>query len=154
MSAISGSKAFDCGSLRGILLMAVAVFFSVLPAPGQNQLPDGNGKETVQRVCGTCHGMGFVTNRGMARKDWDWTLQRMIGYSAPIPKEEIPVLLDYLTANFPGEPRPAGVAIPGSTEVSIKEWAIPTKGSRVRDPLVAPDVAQPLGQISPGRGPA
>src|SRR5882672_4068783 len=102
MRMISGKGTRYCGTVQRAALLSAAVLFCVLPARSQDRLPDGNGKATVQRVCGLCHGLGQATNRKMAREDWEWTIQRMLGYGAPVTKDEVPVLIDYLAASFPG----------------------------------------------------
>ena len=49
------------------------------------------------------------------------------------------MLADYLAESFPVKPRPAAVLIPGSATVSIREWVVPSLGSRPHDPLAAAD---------------
>jgi len=126
------------GAVRKAVLFSAAVLICGLPARSQDRFPDGNGKPIVQRVCGLCHGINQAANRNMAREDWEWTVQRMLGYGAPIKPDEVPVLIDYLATNFAGPARPKGVVIPGPVQVNIKEWKIPTKGWRARDPLIVP----------------
>ena len=66
-------------------------------------------------------------------------------------------MTDYLAKNFPERPAPDAVVIPGSVEVSIKEWQVPTAGSRPHDPAFAPDgsvwytgqMANVLGRFDP-----
>jgi virginiamycin B lyase len=62
----------------------------------------------------------------------------MIRLGAPLTPNKVDSVIDYLAAAFPNK-SPQPKLIPGSTEVSIKEWKVPTPGSRPHDPLVAPD---------------
>jgi virginiamycin B lyase len=121
------------------------------------QLPDGNGKETIQKACASCHALSTVTNAGHNRKEWSSVLGMMVAAGAPVPKDQIPTVADYLAKNFPERPAPEAVVIPGSVEVSIKEWQVPTAGSRPHDPAFAPDgsvwytgqMANVLGRFDP-----
>ena len=66
----------------------------------------------------------------------------------------------YLAKNFPEQPRPPPVVIPGPVNVSIKEWNVPTLGSRPHDPEPGPGgtiwwtgmFANVLGRFDPKTG--
>jgi virginiamycin B lyase len=126
-------------------------------AQTQPQLPDGNGKETIQKACGSRHALTTVTNAGHNRQEWTSVLNMMVTAGAPVPKDQIATVTDYLAKNFPERPAPDAVVIPGSVEVSIKEWQVPTAGSRPHDPAFAPDgsvwytgqMANVLGRFDP-----
>ena len=137
------------------------VGFSCCTFPGwaqtQPQLPDGDGKETIQKACGSCHALTTVTNAGHNRQEWTSVLNMMVTAGAPVPKAQIATVTDYLATNFPERPAPDAVVIPGTVEVSIKEWQVPTAGSRPHDPTLAPDgsvwytgqMANVLGRFDP-----
>jgi virginiamycin B lyase len=145
---------------RRLPFFAVAVFvYCAVPGWAQDppQLPDGNGKETVQKACASCHALTTVTNAGHSRGEWTSVLNMMVTAGAPVPKNQIATVTDYLAKNFPERPAPDAVVIPGSVEVSIKEWQVPTAGSRPHDPAFAPDgsvwytgqMANVLGRFDP-----
>jgi virginiamycin B lyase len=149
---------------RSIVPVTAALFLlSALPARSQRgqgapvALPDGNGKELVEALCTKCHGLNQVTNSwGHTREGWEALFASMVA----VPKDQSAVLADYLARNFPERPRPAAVVIPGSTTVSIKEWMVPSLGSRPHDPLAAADGsiwwtgqwANVLGRLDPKTG--
>ncbi len=144
MKLASDSEARICGTVWSVLGLSGTLLGLVAPAcwsqeGDRSPLPEGNGKEIVERVCSQCHGIGLFRGRGEAKEGWDWTVHRMMGYGAPLKKEEVQVAIDYLAFAIPGPARPIGKVIPGSVEATIKEWDTPTRGERVRDPLVAPD---------------
>lgn len=62
----------------------------------------------------------------------------MASMGAPLTKDEVPVVIDYLASNFKGPAKPRPVVVPGNVEVFIKEWDTPTKAG-IHDPLVVPD---------------
>ncbi len=152
-----GKQAAAAGRLLFFAVPAFVCFF--LPGLAQNppQLPDGNGKETVQKACASCHALTTVTNAGHNREEWTSVLHMMVTAGAPVPKDQIATVTDYLAKNFPERPAPDAVVIPGSVEVSIKEWQVPTPGSRPHDPAFAPDgsvwytgqMANVLGRFDP-----
>jgi len=76
---------------------------------------------------------------GFNRDGWQLMVNQMIANGAPLHLDQIPEVVDYLAKNFPEKPMPAAVIIPGAVDVSIKEWTVPTPGSRPHDPLYAPD---------------
>lgn len=141
------------------LIFAIALLGCVLPGWSQTppQLPDGAARETVQKACGTCHALTTVTNAGHNRQEWTSVVNMMVNQGAPVPKDQIAEVTDYLAKNFPPKPAPEAVVIPGSVEVSIKEWQVPTPGSRPHDPAFAPDgsvwytgqMANVLGRFDP-----
>lgn len=140
-----------------LLVLAVAALLcSVVPARSQSSLPEGNGKEIVQNVCAQCHGLNLVTNAGYTREGW----QNLFSTMVALPKDQAAAVADYLARSFPEKPKPPAVLIPGNVSVSIREWLVPTLGSRPHDPLSAPDGsvwwtgqwANVLGRLNPASG--
>jgi virginiamycin B lyase len=142
-----------------LLFFTALLLFSALPARSQTQisLPDGPGKDTVQTTCAACHSLNTVTNAGHTREEWQTVLHMMVNVGAPVPQDQFATVTDYLAKNFPEKPVPPAVLVPGSVEVSIKEWQVPTPGSRPHDPMFAPDgaiwysgqMANTLGRFDP-----
>ena len=145
-------------------LTLAAVCFAVIPATTQRgqggapaTLPEGPGRELAQTLCTKCHAISLVTNSfGYSRDDWERVFSSMVA----VPNDQSAVLADYLAKNFPEKPRPSAVVIPGSVSVSIKEWVVPSLGSRPHDPLAMPDGsiwwtgqwANVLGRLDPRTG--
>jgi competence protein ComEA len=81
--------------LQSALLCIVAI----APAMGQ-ELPDGKGKEAVQRVCTSCHEMAAVTGSRRTKIGWQQNVDDMISRGAEGSGDDIEAVVDYLTANF------------------------------------------------------
>jgi virginiamycin B lyase len=121
--------------------------------------PDGPGKDTVDAVCGGCHTTAFI-RAGYTPAGWDSVVHMMQNMEAPVPKDQWPVVQAYLTKNFPEKPKPEGKLIPGPVKATIKEWPVPTPGSRPHDPLATRDgmiwytgqTAGVLGRLNPKTG--
>lgn len=79
-----------------ILLMA-----SVAMACSAQALPDGPGKATYQRVCGTCHSADMVLGRALSRDQWGGVVTDMIAKGAKISDADFSVVVDYLAQSFP-----------------------------------------------------
>ncbi len=148
-------------SSKSLLALTVAaLFWSVFPARSQAELPEGNGKKTVQTHCVQCHDLSPLTRAGYSQQGWRNNLNMMINVGAALPKGEFELAAHYLANHFPERPKPPAVVIPGGARVSIKEWAVPTPGSRPHDPLAAPDgsiwytgqFANVLGRLDPHTG--
>src|SRR6185295_6498302 len=92
-----------------------------------------------------------------SKQGWDELTKGMIALPAGL-KEPV---LDYLGSHFAPKPdAPQPVLVKGPATVSIKEWMVPTLGSRPHDPLAAADGsiwwtgqwANVLGRLDPTTG--
>src|SRR5262249_36692301 len=153
----------DPGDRRGDDIMtgkllaatAAALLGSTLAAQAED-FPDGPGKQTFVAVCGGCHEINRV-RPGYTPEGWRTVVRMMQNFHAPVPDEEWAAVTDYLIKNFPERKRPPAVIIAGPVEASIKEWAVPTAGSRPHDPMAARDgsiwytgqLANTLGRLDP-----
>ncbi|MBI2819932.1 MAG: cytochrome C [Acidobacteria bacterium] len=104
----------------------------------ESDLPEGPGKAIIEEACVMCHALSLVSSAGYDRAQWLEAVDRMVTLGAELTPDQVPVVVDYLAANFPDRSTQA-VVVAGAVEVSIKEWTVPTPGSRPHDPLVAPD---------------
>jgi len=147
---------FALSAIAAMLLLCYAV-----PAGSQNvTLPDGPGKELVAASCTPCHGLGTVVRAGYDGAGWRNVVAMMTNAGAKLPPEHVDAVVAYLAKNFPPKDRPAAVVVPGSINVAIHEWMVPTAGSRPHDPLAAPDgsiwytgqMSNVLGRLDPTTG--
>ncbi len=85
-------------------------------AAASAQLPDGAGRQILNRACVTCHALTEVTKfRGFyARAQWRDIVLTMVDYGAPVGEKDVEVLTDYLTA----QPRQEVGRVPRATEVT------------------------------------
>jgi virginiamycin B lyase len=142
------------------LIISLAVIAAALPARGEDALPEGKGKELVRSACVGCHDIGRITHSGYTRDGWQNVISMMTHVGTRLAPEQIPVVTAYLAENFPERARSAAEVIPGRVEVSIREWTVPTPGSRPHDPLATPDgalwytgqMANLLGRLDPATG--
>ena len=146
-------------SIASLASVSVAVLF---PAPAGSQsagLPEGAGKELVESVCTGCHQTNQITrSSGYTREGWQELTGTMIDLSGS--PEEQGQIVDYLAAHFPPHTRRAPDLMPGETEISFKEWVVPTLGQRSRDPVQAEDGSiwwagqwgNLIGRIDPASG--
>jgi len=153
-------------SRRVLWALALAAgLVATLPLAGQERgrgrggpvsLPDGPGKEIVQTKCEACHGLNLIANSGYSREEWVSLFNTMVA----LPHSEADTVADYLARNFPEKPRPRAVMIPGPAQVNIKEWVVPSLGSRPHDPQATPDgaiwwtgqFASVIGRLDPKTG--
>jgi len=84
---------------------AAALTALLAPAFAQN-LPNGNGRETVEMICSGCHDLSPITDAvGFSRQDWEIVVKSMIDMGASIKPEQVSVIANYLAANFPPKPK-------------------------------------------------
>src|SRR5438067_2637828 len=142
-----------------VSLMAAALLCPALPAQGQ-ELPDGQGKELVAAHCNSCHPFYARVGAGYTAKGWGTVMRMMTNHGVSIPPDQLATMTAYLAKNFPETGKPAAVVIPGSAKISIKEWPVPTPGSRPHDPLATADgslwytgqMNNVLGRLDPKTG--
>ena len=80
-----------------ILLIYVAL---AAPANCQYQLPPGEGRDTVQRVCSECHGLDYLIRRDRTRAAWQDTVNAMMTRGAKGSPDELMSIVTYLVENF------------------------------------------------------
>jgi len=139
--------------------MAAALLCGPLPASGQ-ELPDGKGKEFVAASCNSCHPFYARLGAGYTPEGWRTVMRMMANHGVVLPPDQLATVTEYLTKNFPEKPKPVGIVVPGSAKISIKEWQVPTPGSRPHDPLATRDGAlwytgqmtNVLGRLDPKTG--
>jgi len=143
--------------LVGAALFIPAVQVSAQRGRQQRVLPDGPGKEVVQTVCTSCHGVNNIFNSaGYDRAGWSYVFGAMVA----LPESQAELVATYLAQNFPAKSGRNPTMVAGSESVKITEWVTPTLGQRTRDPLQARDGsiwwtgmwASLVGRINPETG--
>lgn len=121
-----------------LALPMMALFITSSPAQtARSTLAEGPGRETVQAVCGSCHGVNLITqSTGYSRTHWEQLIATMIELEGDR-KDEI---LNYLAQHYPPRraQRPAQL-VEGSLRVSFRQWQTQTLAQRARDPVQGPD---------------
>jgi DNA uptake protein ComE-like DNA-binding protein len=87
--------------MRLSVLLCVAV--TVAPRPAAAQLPDGPGRDVVERVCGICHAATVAASVRLTRAGWEATIADMVARGANGTDDELAAILNYLSTEFPGE---------------------------------------------------
>jgi len=67
------------------------------------QLKDAPGRVTVMQNCGNCHSLDYIPLNSvfLDRKAWEAETAKMINaFHAPIAKEDVPTIVDYLSKSY------------------------------------------------------
>ena len=86
--------------LYGTLIAALS---AALPAGVSAQgLPEGEGRDKVIMACSGCHGLDNIFNASneMSAADWEFYVYEMISRGAPVLKDDIDIIKDYLIKNY------------------------------------------------------
>jgi len=75
-----------------LLLAATALAF----AADKPALPEGPGKATTQKVCGSCHAAELLLNRRESREGWSAVVEDMIRRGTKASDDEFAEVIDYL----------------------------------------------------------
>src|SRR3954469_8366689 len=110
---------------QGLCLSGLLLAISAAPLRPQNNppsppprasmspgLPDAPGKQTVEKVCGTCHTTAMVLGRSSSREEWSEVISNMVAKGAKGTSAEFAQVLDYLAANLGPTQAPKGTAAP------------------------------------------
>lgn len=65
------------------------------------KLPEGEGKATTVRLCGSCHAAEIVMSRRESIEGWSGVVEDMIRRGLKGTDEEYGEVVDYLVAHFP-----------------------------------------------------
>jgi virginiamycin B lyase len=101
-------------------------------------MPEGKGRPLVEGMCSACHSLDLIKNSsGYTRDQWRELTSYMVDMSkSPAQQNEV---LDYLAASFPPNNRRAAKQVPGNFQITWKDWVVPQRGQRTRDPIQAAD---------------
>ena len=86
-----------------VSVVAASMAFGSVRTPGQQQLPDGPGKQELVKVCGACHAADRSASVRLTRDGWAGVIDGMIARGAKGTDEEFNAVLDYLSTHFLGE---------------------------------------------------
>jgi cytochrome c553 len=100
-----------------LLLLVLALVVAPL---GAQELPPGQGRETVIARCVTCHEADLITQQRLSRIGWGRELDKMIRWGAVVDTSEREPMLDYLSAHFSPKPVPARIVATAGTEAAYK----------------------------------
>ena len=129
------------------------------PAKPGSDFPDGPGKDAVVATCGGCHAIDRL-KAGYTPQGWRTVMRMMVNFDTPLPPEQLEIVTQYLIKSFPERKRPEAKIIPGPVETAIKQWQVPTAGSRPHDPIATKDghiwwtgqLSNRLGRLNPKTG--
>jgi competence protein ComEA len=85
--------------IRSFAVAAVASF-CVLSNIHAQDLPEGEGKAVVEKVCTACHGADSFVGIRDDRKGWEGTVKSMMDRGAEATPAEIETIVTYLAAHF------------------------------------------------------
>jgi competence protein ComEA len=79
------------------LFLCLAAAFA---ANAQTKLPDGPGKNTLEKLCVACHSVDVVTEHRFTQEGWVEKLGEMVENGAKATDDELNQILNYLVTNF------------------------------------------------------
>jgi hypothetical protein len=81
------------------MLATVSLTLTVLHA--DERLPEGAGRDILEKKCGSCHEPQVVTANAHDADGWHGVVAEMISLGAEINEEETKTLVEYLVKNWP-----------------------------------------------------
>jgi len=81
--------------------VAGALLFLSIAAITQAHSNEESPKETFQRVCFDCHGIGMVDGKHYSRDVWQETVLQMVRRGARASEDDVQTIIDYLAETYP-----------------------------------------------------
>ena len=78
-------------------LLMLTMLLPAAAAEEKPKLPDGQGKATTEKLCGTCHGVGIFINRRESREGWNGIIEDMLHRGMKGEDEDLGEVSDYLS---------------------------------------------------------
>jgi len=83
--------------LTNVKTLAIPLFgLLVLTAQAQS-MPEGKGKELLEKICTVCHDLDLVAGNHVDKKTWEDTIDEMVTRGADGTKDEIQTILTYVS---------------------------------------------------------
>jgi cytochrome c5 len=83
-----------------------------------DSLPPGPGRDVLLRACTSCHAVPLVTQQRKTPEEWAKTVDKMVGWGAPLRPEDREALLAYLSSSTRAtDPGQLQVVSPQSTSI-------------------------------------
>ena len=117
----------------------VAVSMAVVPlsisAVGQAaaQLPEGEGKQLIEKACVRCHGLGVITKLRRTKEEWKASIADM---AAPLSDEEAEIAAGYLETHFGPDSSSSPESEASSPEGAPSKELASTKASAPADVVI------------------
>jgi competence ComEA-like helix-hairpin-helix protein len=87
-----------------LVISTASVAAIVMAAAAQSDdLPDGKGKDVLQRMCSNCHGLDQITANRYSKKYWGSVVDDMVSRGAEGSDDDVNLVIGYLSRNF-GKP--------------------------------------------------
>ena len=89
--------------MRRVTLLAMVLAVPASGDEGQVALQTGAGAELVAANCSMCHSLDYIQMNSplFDRKGWEASVAKMIKVmGAPIREQDVPPIVDYLTAHY------------------------------------------------------
>ena len=84
---------------KNVLIAGAVVALTTPMAPAQD-LPAGQGRETLKRVCTACHDIESIPRLRYSKADWMSLVYSMKDMGADATGPELEQIVDYLAKNF------------------------------------------------------
>jgi competence protein ComEA len=90
-------------------------------------LPDGPGKELIQKKCLTCHNARIASSKRADEDGWAEILSQMIGRGAIISDDDADTIVEYMATHFgPSAPKPDDMTQPAQGSQSASSAGSPS----------------------------
>jgi cytochrome c5 len=91
-------------SAAAYVLLLLSVTSALMHAQEKGSaLPDGQGKQTLQKICSGCHAPEIVVGRHETKERWAQIVSDMVNKGANGTDDEFNEIIEYLAKNFPAQ---------------------------------------------------
>jgi cytochrome c5 len=102
------------------LSIVIIIAASTAGAARAQELPAGDGKDTVTLRCLGCHEADLITQQRLTRAAWGRTIDKMVRWGATVDTSERQPMLEYLAAHFAPTPVASHLVATAGSESTYK----------------------------------
>lgn len=86
--------------MKRLILTVPFLVYAMAPLASAQDLAEGKGKDTVETVCGACHGVDLIAGQRATKDGWGYIVDDMISRGASATNDQIQSIKDYLAKNY------------------------------------------------------
>jgi competence protein ComEA len=86
--------------MKSRTLFPILILNMAIVASAQTNLPNGDGKELVQRICNQCHDLENIVRSHLSKARWSQEVDDMVARGAEGTDDQFDQIVDYLSKNF------------------------------------------------------
>jgi mono/diheme cytochrome c family protein len=119
---------------QGLTMLALSGERVPNAPPDQEEEPERRAmaRRAVGENCAICHSLDLVEAQRLTSKQWKAEVEKMIGWGSPISPDQTSTVIDYLSAEYPTERKPAELRKLTASQALESILPLPSKAGQLK----------------------